>query len=240
MAKEKGYVDLLKLSMIPGIAAVIRSKSCSKFSFRLCVLVCAVTGFVWQTIVLLEEYLRYPTILNIKNHRVEFTRMPGVTFCYSDGFQGKTLRCSETDCKLYTVKEHPSEVLLNRPKYSKITSKHSEVYMLPPETLLKIVNSEYPPQVFTYFNYFRLYLEGKEMKRAPFVKSHSNVPPLCYYFNVIKRNENFSMSIRKEDLLSGRVDDDKFVELQEIAWRPFSSCELNDDKLDTQTTHIAD
>ncbi|GFW16927.1 hypothetical protein TNCV_2760551 [Trichonephila clavipes] len=57
MEKEKWYLDILKLSMIPGIAAVIETKKCSMFSFRLCVLLCAVTGFVWQTKVLVEDYL---------------------------------------------------------------------------------------------------------------------------------------------------------------------------------------
>ncbi|GFV93971.1 uncharacterized protein TNCV_3573241 [Trichonephila clavipes] len=164
MAKEKGYVDILKLSMIPGIAAVVRSKSCSIFNFRLCVLLCAITGFAWQTKVLVEEYLRYPTILNIKDHRIEFTRMPALTFCYLDGFQGRMLRCSGTSCQSFAVREHkashPGEKLSNHPEYSKVISKRSEIYMLPPEILLKLLNSENPPLVFTYFNYFRLYLEG--------------------------------------------------------------------------------
>ncbi|GFW16942.1 HTH_Tnp_Tc3_2 domain-containing protein [Trichonephila clavipes] len=69
--------------MIPGIAAVIEAKKCSMFSFRLCVLLCAVTGFVWQTKVLVEDYLRYPTVLDIRNSHIALVYLPGVTFCIS-------------------------------------------------------------------------------------------------------------------------------------------------------------
>ncbi|GFQ99464.1 uncharacterized protein TNCT_247981 [Trichonephila clavata] len=41
------------------------------------------------------------------------------------------------------------------------------------------------------------------MKTAPFVRSHSNVPPKCYYFNVIEINETLSQNIRKEDFSTG-------------------------------------
>ncbi|GFV94004.1 transposable element Tcb2 transposase [Trichonephila clavipes] len=87
MAKEKRYVDILELSMIPGIAAIIQSKSCNKFSFRVVILLCAVTGFVWQTKVLVEEYLTYPTVLHIEERHITVTRLPGVTFCYANGRQ---------------------------------------------------------------------------------------------------------------------------------------------------------
>ncbi|GFQ79132.1 hypothetical protein TNCT_697691 [Trichonephila clavata] len=86
MAKGKWYLDLLELSMIPGIAALIQSKSCSIFSFRLCVLVCAITGFMWQTKVMVDEYLGYPTVLHIEDRRLETVRFPGVTFCYLNGY----------------------------------------------------------------------------------------------------------------------------------------------------------
>ncbi|GFW16905.1 hypothetical protein TNCV_2760331 [Trichonephila clavipes] len=72
--------------MIPGIAAVINAKKCSMFSFRLCVLLCAVTGFVWQTKGLVEDYLRYPTVLDIRNSHIALLYWPGVTFCYLNGY----------------------------------------------------------------------------------------------------------------------------------------------------------
>ncbi|GFQ81120.1 hypothetical protein TNCT_364691 [Trichonephila clavata] len=86
MAKGKWYLDLLELSMIPGIAALIQSKSCSIFSFRLCVLVCAITGFMWQTKVMVDEYLGYPTVLHIEDRSLENFSFPGVTFCYLNGY----------------------------------------------------------------------------------------------------------------------------------------------------------
>ncbi|GFQ99458.1 hypothetical protein TNCT_247971 [Trichonephila clavata] len=85
MAKERRYVDILELSMIPGIAAIIQSKSRNIFSFRVGILLFAVTGFVWQTKVLVEEYLRYPTVLHIEERHITVTRLPGVTFCYANG-----------------------------------------------------------------------------------------------------------------------------------------------------------
>ncbi|GFQ63935.1 hypothetical protein TNCT_707931 [Trichonephila clavata] len=91
MEKEKRYLDILKLSIIPGIKAVSQSKNGYMFSFRMCVLLCAITGFVWQTKVLVEEYLRYPTILNIKNSHRELLPMPGVTFCYLNGYGQRAL-----------------------------------------------------------------------------------------------------------------------------------------------------
>ncbi|GFY44875.1 hypothetical protein TNIN_220661 [Trichonephila inaurata madagascariensis] len=91
MENEKWYLDILKGSMIPGVAAVIESKKCRMFSFRLCVLLCAVTGFVWQTKVLVDEYLR---------------------------LHGK-MYCPGTGCKKLTVKEfkelYPGEKLPNHP-----------------------------------------------------------------------------------------------------------------------------
>ncbi|GFV06356.1 hypothetical protein TNCV_1528801 [Trichonephila clavipes] len=61
--------------MIPDIGALIQSKNCSLFTYRLCFFG-AVGGFVWQTKVLVEEYLRYPTVLHIAERYMYFSRFP--------------------------------------------------------------------------------------------------------------------------------------------------------------------
>ncbi|GFY69010.1 hypothetical protein TNIN_152381 [Trichonephila inaurata madagascariensis] len=209
MAKEKRYIDILELSMIPGIAAIIQSKSCNKFSFRVGILLCAVTGFVWQTKVLVEEYLRYPTVLHVEERHIKVTRLPGVTFCYANGLQGVTY-CPETGCKRLTVKEfkelYPGEKVPTLHDDFLLPVNLSEIYLLPPKKLLKLVNAgmSYGPTIRPYYSYFNsMKLPYAILKTAPFVRSHSNFPPKCYYFNVIEINETLKGIIRNAETLAG-------------------------------------
>ncbi|GFT32021.1 uncharacterized protein TNCV_3468631 [Trichonephila clavipes] len=79
----------------------------------------------------------------------------------------------------------------------------SEIYLLPPKTLSELIDSHYPPQVAPYLKYLETYMGSvKMMKPAPFVKSHSSLPPNCFYFNVLGKNENHSMSIKKTRFLT--------------------------------------
>ncbi|GFQ81047.1 uncharacterized protein TNCT_128971 [Trichonephila clavata] len=200
MGKKKWYLDILKLSMIPGIAAVSQSKKYSMFSFRLCVLLCAVTGFVWQTKVLVEEYLRYPTVLDIRNQHFALLYMPGVTFCFLNGLQGKKY-CPGTSCKKLTVKEfkelYPGEKLPSKAVDFLVPLNLSEIYLLPPKRLLEILEVDYPPAVKLYLKYFQMYMGGIQMKTAPIVRSYSSVPPMCFNFNVLGKNESYSMTVKK-------------------------------------------
>ncbi|GFQ85113.1 uncharacterized protein TNCT_521341 [Trichonephila clavata] len=205
MGKKKWYLDILKLSMIPGIAAVSQSKNRSMFSFRLCVLLCAVTGFVWQTKVLVEEYLRYPTVLDIRNQHIALLYLPGVTFCFINGLQGKTY-CPETSCKKLTVKEfkelYPGEKLPSKPEDFLVPLNLSEVYLLPPKRLLEILEVDYLPSVALYLNYFQVNMGEIKMKPAPIVRSYSSVPPMCFYFNVLGKNESYLMTVKKTPFLT--------------------------------------
>ncbi|GFV23595.1 hypothetical protein TNCV_1717161 [Trichonephila clavipes] len=76
--------------MIPDIGALIQSKKLQPIHLPL-VFFGAVGGFVWQTKVLVEEYLRYPTVLHIAERYMYFSRFPEVIFCYLKGYGQSTI-----------------------------------------------------------------------------------------------------------------------------------------------------
>ncbi|GFY37545.1 hypothetical protein TNIN_140171 [Trichonephila inaurata madagascariensis] len=160
MAKEKWYLDILKLSMIPGIAALIQSKSGNILSFRLCVLVCACTGFVWQTKVMVEEYLSYPTVLHIEHNQIPTLGLPAITFCYLNGLSHMK-HCREMGCKHLTIKEfkerYPGEDVPGDRNFFLLPVNLSGIYLLPPEKLRSLVPTGLPPIVLPYFSTIQLH-----------------------------------------------------------------------------------
>ncbi|GFY79612.1 amiloride-sensitive cation channel 5 [Trichonephila inaurata madagascariensis] len=187
MSKEKWYLDISKFSMIPGIAALIQSKSCSIFSFRLCVLMCAVAGFVWQTKVMVEEYLRYPTVLHIEERYVTFTQFPGVTFCYLNGLQNSFCRVS--GCKRLTVKEfrelYPREkVPINHSDGFLVPVNINEIYLLPPKKLRQLETFSTPPTVMPFLKFFQMHVG-------------------IISFNILERNVSMPLSFTDMDFITG-------------------------------------
>ncbi|GFQ67636.1 hypothetical protein TNCT_35711 [Trichonephila clavata] len=115
--------------------------------------------------------------------------------------QGKTY-CPENSCKRLTIKQfkklYPGENLPNNPDNFLISRNLSGMYMFPPQILFKLVNSKDPPLVMPFYTPVQLYFKIRNMKLAPFVRSYSNVPPVCFNFNDIEKNENLSSGFKKE------------------------------------------
>ncbi|GFR03341.1 hypothetical protein TNCT_151281 [Trichonephila clavata] len=161
---------------------------------------------VWQTKVLVEEYLRYPTVLDIRNQHIALLYLPGVTFCYINGLHGRKF-CPGTGCKKLTVKEfkelYPGQKLPSNPDDFLVPLNLNEIYLLPPKTLKELMDTDNPPEVSPYSNDFQRHLGDVIMKPTPLMRSYLSVPPMCFYFNVLGKNESYSMTVKKTPFLTG-------------------------------------
>ncbi|GFW16920.1 hypothetical protein TNCV_2760481 [Trichonephila clavipes] len=119
--------------------------------------------------------------------------------------EGK-IYCPGTECKKLTVEEfkelYPGEKLPNHRAGFLVPQNLSEMYLLPPKRLLELMVSDDPPTVSPYLNYMQMYMGDLDMKPAPFVRSHSIVPPMCFYFNVLGKHDNYSKKIQKTRFLA--------------------------------------
>ncbi|GFW16941.1 hypothetical protein TNCV_2760691 [Trichonephila clavipes] len=78
--------------------------------------------------------------------------------------------CPGTGCKKLTVKEfkelYPGEKLPNHPDGFMLPQNLSEMYLLPPKTLLELMDLDDPPSVSVYLNYMQVYFDDLKLSRT--------------------------------------------------------------------------
>ncbi|GFQ65453.1 uncharacterized protein TNCT_591801 [Trichonephila clavata] len=77
--------NLYSKSLVTGIPEIVVASNWYLRVIRFVIFVCCITGFIYQSLVFMELYWKYPTILDIQISRKGEIMMPGITACDPNG-----------------------------------------------------------------------------------------------------------------------------------------------------------